>query len=659
MPSQIENYGIIGNLHTCALVNDVGSIDMFCAPYFDSPSIFCKSLDENGGFFRVQPDFSADAHTVKQRYLPGTNTLATRWLTNQCAVELMDLFVIPTHAMHQLQIPDYEDWMILRQVQVTRGTSVIEIDCIPAFNYARQTHTTQISDNFASFKTKPIDIELKNIPDGIKYEYCSNPKACNEIFVFMIIHTPGGEKRIRWEYFPVKDDQCGIQTSVHLNENEILWVCMTNRKQEFGHAELLQQYIETNNYWRRWISKLTYNGKWQENMDRSALVLKLLTFYPTGAIVAAPTFSFPEELGGERNWDYRYIWVRDSSFTMYALIRLGLLEEAKSCLKFFQHVCRYRKPDGGLYIMYTIHGCPFIPEQELNHLAGFCGSSPVRIGNGAWDHVQLDIYGELMDAIYLYNKFGVPISYDMWLVCCDLVNYVVKNYDSKDMSIWEVRGEQQHFLYSKVMCWVALDRALRLMEKRNLPCEDAPHWKAARDSLYREIMEKGYNKESNFFKQSYSSDALDASTMIMSLVFFCPATDPRVINTVSKILQPVEKGGLMRNRLILRYDTNITKDGLRGDEGAFLMTTFWTIETVIRIAEFQPEIVDKLVGWFEEVMQYMSPLGLFSEEISKDGLLLGNYPQAFSHLAFISCVYRLDQLLKSKPNFKLVEFDFQ
>ena len=652
--SNIERYGIIGNLHTSALVNDEGSIDMFCAPYFDSPSIFCRTLDVNGGYFKVKPDFTDTTFTVKQRYLPGTNTMATRWLTSQCAVELLDCFSIPQHVISQTKITEYDDFLILRHVEVTRGSAYINIECIPAFNYAQQPHSAHINDKNATFSTSPISVDVEDVPSHIQFEYISNPKATNEFHLFIIVYSPTSSRCIKWDYLPI-GNTCGVQASVLLHEDEVLWVGLSSNPTNYTHSECAALYKSTNDYWRKWISKLTYNGKWQEHMERSALVLKLCSFYPSGAIVASPTFALPEEMGGSRNWDYRYIWVRDSSFTIYALIRLGLLEEAMQCLHFVQHICKYRKSDGGLYIMYSIHGCPYIPETELLHLSGFCHSKPVRIGNDAYNHTQMDIYGELMDAIYLFNKFGTPVSYEMWLECIDLVNYVIKHYKTKDMSIWEVRGDVQEFLYSKIMCWVAIDRALRLKEKRDLPCPDMANWIKHKDLIYMEIMDSGYNGK--HFKQSYTSDTLDASTMIMSLVFFAPATDPRVMETLKEILKPVEKGGLMRNRLVLRYDTSKSDDGITGDEGAFLMTTFWTIETAIRIAEFQPELVDRLVGWSEEVMQYSSPLGLFSEEISKDGLLLGNYPQAFSHLAFISCAYRLDQLLKNKPKFKLVDFD--
>ena len=652
--SSIDKYGLVGNLHTSALIDDTGSIDMFCAPYFDSPSLFCKSLDHNGGYCRVQPDFSDDNYTLKQRYLPGTNTLSTRWLNNDCAIELLDAFIIPEHVVQNTKIPDYEDWMMLRQVQVTRGSVPICIECIPAFNYARNTHTVDIQQNMASFTTEPIDITLKDVPKEIKFEYMSTPKECHLFYIFTLIYSAKSERCIKWDYMPV-ENSCGVTAEIIVNEDEILWVGLCSKYNVISHEDCLAMYKRTNQYWRKWISNITYSGKWQEHMERSALVLKLLSFYPTGAIVAAPTFSFPEHLTGERNWDYRYIWVRDSSFTMYSLIRLGLVQEAHQCLKFVEHICKNRKPDNGLYIMYTIHGCPYIPETTFDHLSGHCNSYPVRIGNGAWDHIQLDIYGELLDAVYLFNKFGMPIGFETWLNCIELVNYVVEHYNDIDASIWEVRGESQHFLYSKVMCWVALDRGLRLAEKRDLPCPDSQKWKACKDKLYLEIMDKGFNGE--YFKQSYSSDALDASAMIMSLVFFCPATDPRMLQTTKQILMPVEKGGLMRNRLILRYDVEKTKDGLKGEEGAFLMVTFWTIEVVTRIAEYQPELRDKVVGWFEEVIQYATPLGLFSEEVSKDGQLLGNFPQAFSHLAFISCAYRLDQLLKTKKSFKLLEFD--
>ncbi|EMR72010.1 putative glycosyl hydrolase protein [Eutypa lata UCREL1] len=406
------------------------------------------------------------------------------------------------------------------------------------------------------------------------------------------------------------------------------------------------QQHDTQQFWFRWLSKAHYKGSWREVVSRSLMILKMLTYEPTGAIVAAPTFSIPEAIGGSRNWDYRFSWIRDSSFTIYILLRMGFTEEADAYMEFINTIFQKSAADDrGLRIMYTIRGETEIPEEELDHLDGYKGSKPVRIGNGAAFHQQLDIYGELMDGIYLYNKYGKPISWDTWVS----VHYVLDLVNEPDMSIWEVRNHKQNFVYSKVMLWVAFDRGLRLADKRCLPCPNRQKWLTTRDLLYEEIMEKGYNKDMHSFIQSYENNTmLDSSILIAPLVFFITPNDPRFLSTMDRILLPPEMGGLTSAGLVHRYDTELSNDGVGGQEGAFSMCTFWLVEAMTRAGVYEQEYLVRAVNLFENILSFSNHLSMFSEEIARSGEQLGNSPQAFSHLALISAAFNLDRVMNSK-----------
>jgi len=384
-----------------------------------------------------------------------------------------------------------------------------------------------------------------------------------------------------------------------------------------------------------WIGRSRYRGRWREIVDRSALTLKLLTSAPHGSIVAAPTFGLPEELGGVRNWDYRYTWIRDASFTIYALMRLGYTDEAGAFMRWIEARCSELNPDGSLQLMYGIDGRHNLPEQELPHLEGYMKSSPVRIGNGAAGQLQLDIYGELMDSVYLHNKHGEPISYDFWENLVRLIDWVAKHWQQPDEGIWEVRGGQQEFLYSRVMCWVALDRGIRLAQKRSFPAP-LDRWHQVRDQIYHDIYKNFWDRDRQAFVQHKGSKHLDASCLLMPLVKFISPSDPRWIKTLDAIGRT-----LVEDSLVYRYNPEHgASDGLDGGEGTFSMCSFWYVECLARSGD-----LEKARFYFEKALGYANHLGLFAEEIGPLGTQLGNFPQAFTHLALISAAYDLERRL--------------
>ncbi|CAG8573108.1 127_t:CDS:10, partial [Acaulospora morrowiae] len=621
----IENYGLIGNLRTVALCGTDGSIDFMCYPKFDSPSIFVRLLDhEKGG-------------SNKQQYHPNSNILLTRFLDEDGVGEISDFMHLP-EKVHRVTPKPLLPWLI-RHVDVVRGEVNFHLELFPAFNYALDSHTTEIVDYNVKKKdgseymgNKRVIFTSNSLQMDLRYiiEDGETEVPCIE---FRIVERAGFKGPGVEANFTLRGGQkvdfIFRQVPVTTADGEL--------DPEISSKFLKGMFRETLSFWQSWIAQSTYKGRWREFVHRSALALKLLTYEPTGAVVAAPTFGLPEEIGGPRNWDYRYTWVRDSAFTFYALMKLGMTEEAKNYINFMDERCRDLNEDGSLNIMYSIDGHKELTEIELTHLDGYRCSRPVRIGNGAYSHLQLDIYGEFMDAMYLYNKYGSPISYDMWVSIRKLVNYVCKNWMEKDMSIWEVRGQKQNFTYSKLMCWVAVDRGLRLAEKRCLPCPDRDHWLKVRDTIYEDIMENAWNPQRKIFTQSYESmDQLDSSVLIMPMVFFISPTDPRFLTTVKQILLPPEKGGLMVNNLVFRYNTSSTDDGLGGEEGSFSMCTFWLIESLTRAGRYDKNLLEKAEFIFEQIIKYGNHLNLFSEEIASSGELLGNFPQAFTHIALIS-----------------------
>jgi len=605
-PVPIENHGIIGDLRTVALVGADGTIDWLCFPHFDSPSVFAALLDpERGGHFRLSPELEGVVR--KQFYWPDTNVLVTRFYTADGVGEIIDFMPMSTgaHRKHPREI--------LRRVRVVRGAMAFQLECFPAFNYGRDPHTSKLIPGGASFLSERQSLTLST---KLKLEV--RPRGVSARFK---LHAGQSQVFTLREGAP---ESCA--DTVHSHES----------------AEVL--FRETVDYWRRWLSKCTYKGRWREMVQRSALALKPQTFEPTGAIVAAPTCSLPESPGGVRNWDYRYTWLRDAAFTVYAFLRVGFKEEAGAFMRWLEARCAELPDDAPLSLMYSIDGSRVPPEEELSHLSGYGGARPVRIGNAAADQLQLDIYGELMDSVYLYNKHGAPISYDFWRHLRRLVDWVCDHWQERDEGIWEVRGGRRHFVYSKLMCWVAVDRALRLADKRSFPA-DRTRWLAVRDAIFEEIMQKGWSAERQAFIQAYNREALDAANLLMPLVFFLSPVDPRMLSTLEALNRPPEKGGLVSDGLVFRYDADATLDGIPGSEGTFNLCSFWLVEAMTRASVASSQYLEESRLTFERMLGYANHLGLYAEQTGMSGEALGNFPQALTHLSLISAAYNLDRTL--------------
>jgi len=620
MPYQpIENYGIIGNMRTVALVGMNGSIDWYCYPNFDSPSIFGAILDDKkGGRFQISSEAKGVRH--KQFYWPSTNVLVTRFLLTDGIAELADFMPAGLPA----ESPEYHH--VYRRIHCVRGEVRISIACRPAFDYGRTQHETVIDSNGAIFKTDDLTLALSTkVPlnhdgeGGVSAEFVL-AEGESQVFVLR-------EKVLREEVLQEPADKAA---PVPPTEKEA--------------KELLQATVR---FWQKWLSACTYRGRWRDQVLRSALTLKLLTFEPTGAIIAAPTTSLPEVLGGTRNWDYRYTWIRDAAFTVYAFLRIGFKEEAAAFMRWIQEsAARHIDPKKAGPVVFTIHGDNELPEHTLDHWEGYCGSAPVRIGNGAVSQLQDDIYGEIMDAVYLSNKYVSPTSYDIWVKIRNRMDWLCENWSLPDAGIWEMRNGVQHFVYSKIMSWVALDRGIRLADKRALPA-NRERWKQERDRIYEEVMTKGWNEKRHAFTQYYGSEDLDASLLIMPLVFFMAPSDPRMIATIDAILKNPKEGGLVSDSLVYRYPPQPRIDGLPGEEGTFNMCSFWLVEALTRAGQTFPEKLDQARLLFERVLGYANHLGLYAEQTGPQGEALGNFPQAFTHLALISAAFNLDRMLDS------------
>ena len=595
----IEDYGIIGDLHTVALVSKDGSIDFLCLPSFDSPSVFAALLDaERGGRFQIAPQLDQAAR--KQLYLPDTNVLLTRFLSDDGVAELSDFMPVEDAG---------QPHNVVRRVKTVRGEIRFRMYCGPRFDYARATHSVEHrSDREVIFTGRSGGGELVlRLSSSVAIQLADGAAVA--------------------EFTLGADQSASFILEVVADEPSL------GRQPDYES----QAFKQTVNFWRGWVARSTYSGRWRETVNRSALTLKLLTSRPYGSIVASPTFGLPEVIGGSRNWDYRYTWIRDSSFALYALMRLGYTGEAEAFMRWVMARVDELEPDGSLQIVYGLDGRHDLPEEELPHLEGYMGSRPVRIGNAAYQHLQLDIYGELMDAVYLYDKYGSPLAHDAWSHIVRLIDWVCQHWREKDEGIWEVRGGRQEFLYSRVMCWVAIDRALRLAGKRSFPAPLA-QWHEVRDTIYRDIYERFWDAGRRVFVQAAGSTALDASALLMPLIRFVSPTDPRWLSTLRAIEQD-----LVSDSLVYRYRLgNGYTDGLTGQEGTFSMCSFWYVECLSRMGDLH-----QARFFFEKMLGYANHLGLYGEELGPHGQHLGNFPQAFTHIALISAAFDLDRRLSA------------
>ncbi len=588
----IEDYGIIGNMKTIALVSLNGSVDFMCFPQFDSPTIFASLVDKDkGGRFSVTPQLNTSR--TKQLYIPGTAILLTRFFSEEGISELTDY-------MPLRERPGDSYSAIVRRIKTIRGKVTYKIRCAPRFDYGAAAHEI--------IKTRENTLTFTAINDGAT-------------MVRLIADFP----------LQYKEDEGCAEVTLNHGEEAIIVLESINRN-ELGSLHDLDyykdaSYYETMTFWKKWVSKSTYTGRWNELILRSAITLKLLTSAEYGSTVAAPTFSIPESMQGDRNWDYRFTWIRDAAFTMYAFLRLGFTDEATHFLEWIQQ----RSADEVLHLMYAIDGTTVMEETELPHLEGYMGRGAVRIGNAAREQFQIDIYGELIDTIYIYNKNYTKINYEFWQTMQTHITCVIDNWKKPDFGIWEFRNGTKHFLHSRLMCWVAMDRAIKIATDRSFPYPER-EWKEIRDEIYLDIYDGFWNEELGSWVQYQGATEVDASALLMPLVHFVTADEPRWLSTLKCI-----EARLSTDVLIYRYHA---ADGLEGQEGTFNMCSFWYIEALAKNKE-----TDKALEYFEKMTGYANHLGLFSEQIGKRGEHLGNFPQAFTHLALISAALELDKQL--------------
>ena len=593
----ISSYALIGDLHTAALVGLNGSIDWCCFPYFDSPSVFASILDATrGGSFQISP---AVPHTAEQRYSPSTNVLITTFsLDLGGVVELTDFMPI-TSSGHRGDFPE-----IHRRVRCTRGEAEVIVRFAPRFDYGG-----------SMIKLQP------------RWHGVLATDAQDDVL------TLAGPRDIWWRF-----DGGVAVAALKLLEGEEAWFVARYDDDEVRHIDHYQsdaKLKETTAFWDAWTAKIQYTGRYRAVVERSALALKLMCFQPTGAIVAAPTTSLPEEIGGIRNWDYRYSWLRDSAFVLYSLNILGHFEEADRFMRFLKRVCR-KTDDTHLQIMYGIDGRRHLTERVVDQLEGYRRSAPVRVGNGAYDQLQLDVYGEVLETAYLWSRRH-EVTEGTWLTLQRLVDWVADNWRRPDSGIWEVRAGLQHYVFSKVMCWVALDRGIRLARRYGLPA-DLTRWQAERAAVHAEVMEKGWSEAKQSFVQYYGTEALDASNLVIPMVNFLPSDHPRVRGTVAATLRELTSED---QELVYRYRN---EDGLPGEEGVFSICTFWLAEALALSGD-----IERAERIFQRMLRHANHVGLYSEELNPTtGEFLGNHPQAFTHIALINCAHVLETMKRRR-----------
>jgi GH15 family glucan-1,4-alpha-glucosidase len=603
----IADHGLIGDLQTAALVSTDGAIDWFCAPRFDSPSMFAALLDhEKGGHFRIRP--TAEVFTGRQLYLPDTAILVTRFLTEAGVGEVVDFMPVIDDPVAA------DSHRIVRAVRCVRGEMTFAIDLAPRFDYGREAHRTHVTE------------------DGVVFEGDVHSATVH------FIREPDDERLGRGT---VDDDDGDIHAQITLRAGQlrglVLETGVTGPPRSVRVAEARRMLDETEHFWDSWIDQSTYRGRWREAVNRSAITLKLMTYLPSGGLVAAPTAGLPEQIGGERNWDYRFTWIRDASFSVYSLLALGFRDEAAAFARWMGD--RLDAQAGGdatpLKIMYRVDGSSDLTEEVLEHWEGYRGSAPVRIGNGASDQLQLDIYGEALDSLYQADRYGLHAGHAGWVKISQILDWVADNWDQPDEGIWETRGGRQDFTYGRLMNWVALDRGLRLAASHGRPAP-LERWRAARDAIYEQVMTRGWSTGRKAFVQHYDTEVLDASLLRMPTVGFITPTDPMWLSTLEAM-----DGELVTDSLVYRYDPEASPDGLRGSEGTFSLCTFAYVQALARAGQLAKARVT-----FEKMLTYANHLGLFSEEIALTGEQIGNFPQAFTHLSLIDAAITLDRLLE-------------
>lgn len=599
----IDEHGMIGDLQTVALISScsgtAGSIDWFCAPRFDSPSLFGALLDpEKGGYFRIHA--LGDTMRVKQMYFPQTAVLITRFMSENGVGEVIDFMPVADE-------PEVAtaSRTIVRAIRVVRGELRFRIQCRPRFDYGRRTHVAT------------------GAPHGVRFDDGESSA---------VLHGLG----------PEAVDGVDVDTTVTLKHGDLRILAFETEPADQPHALSRERgnrlFRETVAFWRGWLSRSTYLGRWREDVERSAMVLKLLQYAPSGALVAAPTAALPEQLGGVRNWDYRYTWIRDASFSVFSLLALGYTEEAIAFSLWVgdRVVEQAGNSSGPLKIMYRIDGSSDLEELTLDHFEGYAGSRPVHVGNGAADQLQLDIYGEAMDALFVTERFR-PVGNPGWTELRGVLDWLADNWDQPDEGVWETRGGRKDFTYGRIMCWVAFDRGLRIARDRGLPAP-LERWTAARDAIYEQVFTRCWNPDRKAFTQYPGTDVVDAITLLMPRVGMISPHDPMWLSTLDAI-----RDELVTDSLVYRYNPAASPDGLPGEEGTFSLCSFFYVMALTdagRLEEAQYA--------FEKMLTYGNHVGLYAEEIDPSGLQLGNFPQAFTHLALIRAALDLDAALTAR-----------
>jgi GH15 family glucan-1,4-alpha-glucosidase len=598
---EIADHGMIGDLQSIALVATSGSIDWFCAPRFDSPSVFASLLDrERGGYFRVHA--VGDDIRVKQMYFPDTAVLITRFMSADGVGEVVDF--MPVADDPTIATPNR---VIGRGIRVVRGEITFRIECRPRFDYGRREHTATVTEHGVRFDAGDFRAALHGLrPDELD--------GADVDTTFTL--SAGQVRRIAFETDPAGEPR------------------------ELDEIEGSTKLAETVAFWRGWLARGTYRGRWREAVERSAMVLKLLQYAPSGGLVAAPTAALPEQLGGVRNWDYRFTWIRDSSFSVFSLLALGYTEEAIAFTRWVSDRVVEQAGDasGPLKIMYRIDGSSDLEELTLDAFEGYAGSRPVHVGNGAADQLQLDIYGEALDAIAIVDRVA-PIGHPGWMKLVGILDWLADNWDQPDEGVWETRGGRKAFTYGRIMCWVAFDRAIRMARERGRPAP-LDRWIAARDAIYEQVFTQGWNASRGAFTQHPDTEVVDAITLLMPLVGMISPHDPMWTSTLEAIGEE-----LVTDSLVYRYNPSASPDGLPGEEGTFSLCSFFYVMALTDAGR-----LDQAQYAFEKMLTYGNHVGLYAEEINPNGLQLGNFPQAFTHLALIRAALDLDAALDRRAS---------